>query len=283
MIGLEPHGRESVFVERLFVQLQRGKMSQNYPFGLKPNLTPGAAVAEIGEGAWRLEIPAGAERRYRLAQLDDYSSLARRSFPWTAPVNFELRARASAGVIPGTWGFGLWNDPFAMGVLTSVRGFRLPMLPNAVWFFFASAPNYLSLRDDLPAQGWLAATFCSPDRIYPLLALVAPAITLLVFPPAARLLRRLASRIIKEDMVSLNVQTTDWHTYSIDWQAEEVSFRLDGEPAFKTSVVPKAPLGLVLWIDNQYAAFPPTGQIRYGMLANTKPAWIEIADLTVNK
>ena len=283
MIGLEPCGKKLVFVERLFVQVQRGKVSQNYPFGLKPNLTPGAAVIETGEGAWRLEIPAGAERRYRLAQLDDYSSLTRRSFPWAAPTNFELRARASAGVIPGTWGFGLWNDPFAMGVLTGVRGVRLPMLPNAVWFFFASAPNYLSLRNDLPAQGWLAATFCSPDRIYHLLALGVPAIPLLVFPPAARLLRRLASRIIKQEMVSLNVQPTDWHTYSIDWQVEEVSFRLDGEPVLQTSVVPKAPLGLVLWIDNQYAAFPPTGRIRYGMLANTKPAWIEITDLTVNK
>ena len=283
MIGLEPFGRKSVFVERLFVQLQRGKVSQNYPFGLKPNLTPGATVIETGEGAWRLEIPAGAERRYRLAQLDDYSFLTRRSFPWAAPMNFELRARASAGAIPGTWGFGLWNDPFAMGVLTGVRGARLPMLPNAVWFFFASAPNYLSLRNDLSAQGWLAATFCSPDRIYPLLALGIPAIPLFVFPPVARLLRRLASRIIKQDMVSLNVQTADWHTYSIDWQVEEVSFRLDGETAFKTSIVPKAPLGLVLWIDNQYAAFPPTGRMQYGMLANPTPAWIEITDLTVNK
>jgi hypothetical protein len=238
-----------VFIERLFVQLQRGKVSQYYPFGLKPNLTPGAAVIETGEGAWRLEIPVGAERRYRLAQLDDYSSLTRRSFPWAAPMNFELRARASAGVIPGTWGFGLWNDPFAMGVLTGV----------------------------------LAATFCSPDRIYPLLALGFLAIPLLIFPPVARLLRRLASRIIKQDMVSLDVQPADWHTYSIDWQVEEVSFRLDGEPVLQTSVVPKAPLGLVLWIDNQYAAFPPAGRIRYGMLGNTKPAWIEITDLTVNK
>jgi len=246
MIELEPFGRKFVFVERLFVQLQRGKVSQSYPFGLTPNLTPGAAVIETGEGSWRLEIPAGAERRYRLAQLDDYSSLTRRSFPWAAPVNFELRARASAGMIPGTWGFGLWNDPFAMGVLTGVRGFRLPVLPNAAWFFFASTPNYLSLRDDLPAQGWLAATFCSPDRIYPLLALGAPAITLLIFPQATRLLRRLANRIIKQDMVSLNVQPTDWHTYSIDWQYEGVSFRLDGEPVFQTSVVPQPPLGLVL-------------------------------------
>ena len=69
MIGLEPDERKLAFVERLFVQLQRGKVSQNYPFGLKPNLTLGAAVTETGEGAWRLEIPAGAERRYRLAQL----------------------------------------------------------------------------------------------------------------------------------------------------------------------------------------------------------------------
>src|SRR5512144_3136865 len=114
---------------------------------LIPRTTSGAQVVRLTSGGWRLEIPAGSAGRYRLAQLDDYSNLPRRAFPWQAPLSLSLRARASQSSLPGTWGFGLWNDPFALSL-----GFggerRIPALPNAAWFFFASAPNYLSLRDD---------------------------------------------------------------------------------------------------------------------------------------
>jgi hypothetical protein len=47
----------------------------------------------------------------------------------------------------------------------------------------------------------------------------------------------------------------------------------------KTPTAPRGPLGLVLWIDNQYAAFPPNGRLGYGMLANPEPAWLEIRDI----
>jgi hypothetical protein len=40
-------------------------------------------------------------------------------------------------------------------------------------------------------------------------------------------------------------------------------------------------LGLVLWIDNQYAAFPPTGRLRIGSLLNPESAWLELADVEV--
>jgi len=41
-------------------------------------------------------------------------------------------------------------------------------------------------------------------------------------------------------------------------------------------------LGIVLWVDNRYAAYPPDGRIRYGALKNPEAAWIEIKDLTVS-
>lgn len=243
---------------------------------LAPNLTPGAKVTQIAPHGWRLEIPAGPAGLYRLAQLDDYTHRKRRDFPWRAPVSLHLRLRASAGEIPGTWGFGLWNDPFSvsLGVGGSTR--RLPALPNAAWFFFASEHNYLSLRDDLPAQGALAATFQSDPFPTPVLALSALLMPLLAVPYTARLLRHLARRKVQQAAVQFTTTLTEWHTYRLDWEASAVHFSLDGEPLFSTPLSPRGPLGLVLWLDNQYAAFPPSGKLRYGTLPNPQPAWIEL-------
>jgi hypothetical protein len=60
-----------------------------------------------------------------------------------------------------------------MAILKGTEMLRLPALPNTAWFFFASPPNYLSLRDDLPAQGALAAVFRSPRLPASLLVLGA--------------------------------------------------------------------------------------------------------------
>jgi hypothetical protein len=257
--------------------------SRDFPFGLRPNLTPGARLLDAGEGVWRLEMPAGLQGHYRLAQLDDYGSRRRGEFPWRAPFFMTLRARASASVIPGTWGFGLWNDPFGMALLSGAETLRLPVLPNAAWFFFASAPNYLSLRDDLPAQGGLAATFRSPRWPAALLALGAPALPLLILPPTTRLLRRLGRRFVQQDALQLQLDPMDWHTYGLFWRDGSVEFLLDGETILQTGVAPLGPLGLVIWVDNQYAALPPDGHLRFGTLPNPEAAWIELADLALNE
>ena len=141
---------------------------------LIPIHTRAAQVHALAPGAWRLEIPAGAAGRYRLAQVDDYHRLRRRDFPWRPPLRLSLRARASAPDLPGTWGFGLWNDPFSLSMGLGGAAQRFPALPNAAWFFFASPPNYLSFRDDLPAQGFLAATFQAPAIPAPLLGAGCP-------------------------------------------------------------------------------------------------------------
>ncbi len=254
---------------------------QEFPYNLQPKTTTNARVLPVGEGAYRLEIPPGPQGQYRLAQLDDYDALPRRSFPWTAPGGLSLRARASSRTIPGTWGFGFWNDPFGMALVSGVERLRLPNLPNAAWFFFASPPNYLSLYDDLPAQGWLAATFRSRRFPAPLLALGAPGLPLALLPPTGRLLRRLARPFVRQAAVRMEVDPTEWHSYSLAWQAERAVFSVDGEEILRTPIAPQGRLGLVLWVDNQYAALPPSGRFRMGTLAAGETAWLEMANIRV--
>ena len=238
----------------------------------------GGKVLQTGPTAWHLEIPSGPSGEYRLAQLDDYGRLSRKEFPWRPPLKLNLRMRASAQSIPGTWGFGLWNDPFGTALVKGSQ-VRLPTLPNAAWFFFASPPNYLSLRDDLPARGQLAAAFQSPAKLPAGLILSLPLLPLILLPPVGRLLRSQARRYVCQDTAELDLDPTSWHAYEIDWREEVVIFRLDGQKIFETKVNPEGPLGLVIWVDNQYASLPPDGRLGYGTLANEMAAWIEVADL----
>jgi hypothetical protein len=246
---------------------------------LRPNFTRGARVEQTSPEVWRLEIPAGPAGRYRLAQLDDYGRLPRRAFLWQPPLELALQARASQALPPGTWGLGLWNDPFGMAILSGAEVLRLPALPNAAWFFFASPPNYLSLRDDLPAQGGLAATFSAPNLPLPLLLPAGLALPLLALPPTTRWLRRLARRWVRQDATRLAIDPTQSHAYRLQWLAERVRLWVDEALVLETAAVPRGPLGLVLWVDNQYAALPPDGRLRFGTLANPQSAWLEISEL----
>jgi hypothetical protein len=245
---------------------------------LSPLTTSGARVEALRPGAWRLEIPPGPAGQYRLAQLDDYGKISRRDFPWQAPLRLALRARAASPSIPGTWGLGLWNDPFSMALARGLD-LRLPALPNAAWFFFASPPNYLSLRDDLPAQGPLAMVFRAPRWPPAVLALGAPALPLLLWRPAARLLRRLGRRFVRQDSAALASDPAEWHAYELDWQPGRVTFRVDGDPVLESQIAPRGPLGLVLWVDNQYATLAPDGRAGFGNLAHDRPEWIELEDV----
>lgn len=230
-------------------------------------------------GGWRLQLPAGAAGQYRLAQVDDYGALARRAFPWQPGVQLSLRARVSARHLPGTWGFGLWNDPFSASLGLGGMNRSLPALPQAAWFFHASPPNYLSLRDDLPAQGMLAAVFRSARLPMWLLApglLLLPA---LAFPPASRLLRRLARRFVRQETALLGHDPAEWHDYGVRWGVEGIRFSLDGAVVGHTRLSPCAPLALVIWIDNQYAAWTPQGRLASGSLANEGESWLEIESL----
>lgn len=248
---------------------------------LQPRHTPGAAVEEVERRRWMLRLPAGTEGHYRLAQLDDYTPLARCRFRWQAPLRLELRARLSQIEHLGTWGFGFWNDPFSLNLGVKGAGRRLPALPNAAWFFYASHPNYLALRDDHPADGLLASVFASRALPAGALAIALPFAPLLALPPLARLARRLARFWVGEDAFRLSIDPCGWHTYRLEVAGGKTRFAIDGQLCFTTSLWPPGRLGLVIWIDNQFAAFRPDGRLRFGALATPQAAWMEIESLHV--
>ena len=249
---------------------------------LRGRVTTGGQIQERRPGCRRLSIPEGPGDSYRVAQLDDYAALPRSRFRWAPPIELRLTARVSAPDLPGTWGFGWWNDPFSLQLGLGGATRRLPALPNAAWVFYAAPPNYLALRDDRPAEGLLAATFSSPQLPAPLLALGLPVAPLLLTPGIARAVRRVARRLVHEDADVLPLDPTQWHTYGLAWTADVVRVTVDGVVAFSTPVVPTGRLGLVLWIDNQYAAFPPDGRLRMGSSASPD-AWLDVADLRLTR
>lgn len=276
-----------------------------------------------------LSIPSGKADRYRLAQLDDYTQLTRGKFPLHFPVSLSLSARTASASIPGTWGFGLWNDPFGLSLGLGGNPFRLPALPNAAWFFGASEENYLSFKaprapeehqdyrersdearsrstdeaqrssaarassappkndgsaqGEIAANGFLAQTFRSPS-FHP--RLIAAGLAL---PFSRTKTREMLSKVIEEDGIQLwssapglqKVDPTLWHRYRLNWRAERVAFEVDDVLVFESPVSPHPPLGLVIWIDNQYAAFTPEGKIGFGVLENPEPAWLEVKDIEI--
>jgi hypothetical protein len=254
---------------------------------LTPRQTPGSSVCKTGDG-WRLDLSGGDQAAYRLAQLDDYSRLPRDRYPHVAPWSLRLRARVSQADLPGTWGFGLWNDPMGFSLGFGGNPAHLPALPQVSWFMHASPPNWLSFgkapnpeaQKNIPANGFFAGTFHSPHIPSWLFTPALLALPLFEIRPISRLLRRLADRMIHQDGAEIKTDVTQWHEYAIAWLDEGCFFTVDGKEVLVTRTAPQAPLGLVIWIDNQFAAWTPEGRLGYGTLANTA-AWMEIEKIDV--
>jgi hypothetical protein len=241
--------------------------------------TRGASVTST-ENPWRLGIQKGDSLHYRDAQLDDYSQLQRHKVPHrpeqSRRISLCLRARTSSSSPAGTWGFGLWNDPFGLSLGFGGSPFRLPALPNAVWFFYASPQNYLSFTNDKPAQGFLAQTFRSPK--FHLLLILAG----LALPFSRRMTRKLLSKVIGEDSIALSVDVTQWHRYKLEWEAKRTAWYVDDALVFESPVSPNPPLGVIIWIDNQYAAFTPEGKIAFGVLEGDTE-WLEVEEIVISE
>src|SRR6266568_355913 len=123
--------------------------------------TIGGGSLHIVDSALRMVLPLAQIGTYTDAQVDDYGRRARSAFPWRPPLRMEVRARSSlpaasatssvesTSILRGTAGFGFWNYPF------SVRGDIL-MLPEAIWFFYASPPSNMALVPGIAGWGWKA-------------------------------------------------------------------------------------------------------------------------------
>jgi hypothetical protein len=253
------------------------------PGGRWQELTRGTGRLNRDEPGLRLLLEGADADSYSNAQIDDYQGLGRRSFPWRPPLRLTVRARfshPSSGLV-GTAGFGFWNDPFLMTEM------RVPTLPRAAWFFFASPPSDMKLDLDVPGYGWKVATI---DALRPVALLLAPlSLPAVLVMNIRRLYRALWPPIqrglnIRETLLPADM--TRWHTYTLDWGEREAQFQVNsGESDPATSVLvapsPRGPLGFVMWMDNQYLVVTPWGRLRWGILGISGDQWMEVSQLTI--
>jgi hypothetical protein len=242
------------------------------------------ATLQIGGGrverslsAARFILPGADDRHYSNAQLYDYAGLRRRDYPWRPPLRLTCQARFSheASSLRGTAGFGFWNQPFMPGAL----GLRLP---RQVWFFFGGAPHDMALVKGVPGAGWKAATADFSRWAFLLLAPAAPLGFLLMRNPSLYdRLWPLGQRAIGAHEALLGVDMRDWHTYRLDWLERGTRFYVDDALVLEAGHAPSGPLGLVAWMDNQYAVLTPRGQLGMGLVPVESEQWMEVEELAV--
>ncbi len=237
----------------------------------------GGTVAAVASGI-RFTNPAASDSAYINAQIDDYRDLRRSAFAWRPPLTLSIRARFSHSTerLQGTAGFGFWNDPFMM------TSRRLPTLPQALWFFFASPPSDMALARGVPGRGWKAATIDARRPAFLALTPTAPlALPLMHSPWLYEKLWPTAQRALGVNEALLDVEMRDWHDYAIFWHDEHVQFLVDGRRVLQAQPAPVGPLGLVIWLDNQAMIVTPQGKLRHSLLARPQAQWMEIERLTV--
>ncbi|GAC1668989.1 MAG: hypothetical protein PVS3B1_07100 [Ktedonobacteraceae bacterium] len=233
----------------------------------------GLSSLSVANSVLQMGLSPMQQGQYADAQIDDYGQRARADFPWRPPLRMEVRARSSlpaatptettenTHVLRGTAGFGFWNYPF------SIRG-DLLMLPEAVWFFYASPPSNMALVPGVAGYGWKAQVIHAL-RPETLLAAVPTALATVWghvsndTRPAARWMQRLSGA--QETLLS--VEMTEWHTYILEWRAGAARFWVDGTQVLYAPHPPDRALGFVAWLDNQYAIATPRGILRFGAVA----------------
>lgn len=225
-------------------------------------------IGEIGMGrvlpqadGTHLQVPQADDATYHDAQLTDYDP-KQRNFLYQPPLRLSVTAYASTNDLRGTAGFGFWNHPFVPGE----RGVRLP---QAVWFFFASAESNLALAQGVPGYGWKATTFNAQRAGFLALLPTAPLGFLLMNVPAIyRGLWPIGQQALGVHEAALDSDLLlQPHTYALEWRSSGASFFVDGRQVLHAKQVPTKPLGFIAWLDNQYAVVTPQGRFGFGFVA----------------
>lgn len=252
---------------------------------MEPDLTK----LEIGSGrvtaipdGWRLTLPA-TPRGYGDAQIDDTRGRRRSALLHHPPTRLALDARAMANPLIGTLGFGLWNDPFPAfgGAAGSDRW--LPASPNALWFFGRWPPADLPFAAGADGTGWCAASIRTP-RLPGLIvaALGAAVVVAAAMRPLRKTVWRSFWRRTSGHQHTLEMDVSAWHQYSIEWLEGAAEFAVDGALVLRVNDPPDGPLGLVIWIDNQWASFSEADGLGFGTVSTVSEAALEIRNLRLN-
>jgi hypothetical protein len=234
----------------------------------------------------RMGFESARQGVYTDAQIDDYGNLKRSGFPWRPPLRMRVIARSSlpaatpwsdhesTGILQGTAGFGFWNYPF------SVKGDIL-MLPEAVWFFYASPPSNMALVPGIPGWGWKAQVVHTMNlgslaATVPLAATIAFGLLTGKTRPAERWMQKVSGAY----EAILPVEMNEWHTYTLEWLRNEALFWVEDKLVLRSPQSPTRPLGFVAWLDNQYAIATPRGVLRFGTVSSG-PQWLEMESVKI--
>lgn len=233
----------------------------------------GYARVEEGDGILRLVAGPAPADALTDAELNDHRLYERGRWPWKPPLRMEVRARAShrADDLAGTAGFGFWNAPFGVdaGAVDS---------PQAVWFFHAAPPSFMSVSANGNGIGWRAQVLNVP-RV-PKVALYAAGIAWYALKPLRRLFYRAAQTQVGGGEAPVAAAFDEWHAYRIDWRRDGVEFYVDGTPAFATSAAPRGPLGFCAWIDN--SVLDVRGEhFSSGYAALAQRQWLELSEVSI--
>jgi hypothetical protein len=246
----------------------------------------GGGTLHLENSLLRMAFESARQGHYTDAQIDDYDNLPRAKYPWRPPLRMQVIARSSlpaatfsstnesTGILRGTAGFGFWNYPF------SIRGDIL-MLPEAIWFFYASPPSNMALVPGIPGWGWKAQVVHSmrPGALaatVPLAATIAFGLLTGETRPAANWMQKVSGAC--ESL--LPVEMTEWHSYTLEWHRNGTSFWVDDKLVLRAPQSPTRPLGFVAWLDNQYAFATPRGVLRFGTISSG-PQWLELDSVKI--
>lgn len=241
-------------------------------------------VAEVGNGSVR--VGGGrvnmtlqpSHDRYSNAQIADYR-YNEFAFRWRPPLRLTVVAQASGAgdTLRGTAGFGFWNHPF------SPDSRRLPHLPQAIWFFFASPPSNMALAAGVPGWGWKAATIdATRPAALALAPLALPAALLMRVPSVyARLYPRIQRRLNIAERLLDGALLAECHHYTLDWRENGAVFAVDGATVLETPYAPLGAAGFVAWIDNQYAVVTPQGRLGFGIVPVEREQTLTLEQVTI--
>ena len=155
------------------------------------------------------------------------------------------------------------------------------MLPEAIWFFYASPPSNMALVPQIPGWGWKAQVVHSmhPDALAASVPMGLTATWARLTGQtqmAAQWLQKLTGT--QEALLPIAMET--WHTYVLEWRQSEARFWVDDILVLQALRPPTRPLGFVAWLDNQYAVVTPRGTFRFGTVAS-EPEWFEIDSVKI--
>ncbi len=155
------------------------------------------------------------------------------------------------------------------------------MLPEAIWFFYASPPSNMALVQGVRGWGWKAQVVHSmrPGSLaatVPLAATIAFGLLTGETRPAAHWMQKVSGAC----EALLPVEMTEWHRYTLEWQRNGASFWVDDTLVLHSPHSPTRPLGFVAWLDNQYALATPRGVLRFGTISSG-PQWLEMDSVKI--